>query len=149
MLAPRSSAAKITDKSQLLFKAGYFLGKFALALKERKHLGYNKEDNCCLCKASCVPLVNTSSITTELIFPFLQTEVKLTHFLPWTLSSSEEDMAQGTISKSELHLDMSCNRIPSRNWKKAWHLLLLWTICKVDFFYIHIYVCVYTHNIYI
>lgn len=33
-----------TDKSLLLFKGGYFPGKFTSVLKERKHLGCSKED---------------------------------------------------------------------------------------------------------
>lgn len=38
------AASEITVKSLLWFKEDYFLGKFPFALKERKHLGYNKED---------------------------------------------------------------------------------------------------------
>lgn len=105
------AASEITVKSLLWFKEDYFLGKFPFALKERKQDIIKKIKQLPSLQSKLHSLGKYQQYHHRFnlfLLPFLQTEAKLTLFLPCTLSSLVEDMALDMTSKKELHLDTSC-----------------------------------------
>lgn len=141
--APGNLTAYITAKSLLLFKVGCFLGKFNFSLKGRKQdIRKEKEKN----------LSSLSSLQSKLnslgkyqhyhfvFLPFLQQKLHLPnfslHILLYRRHGSEHETDQNFIWIGPT------DKIPSRNWKKAWHLLLLTIVQgRCIYAYIHIHMC--------